>query len=178
RIAEGVGGVASIVPIPGAKHVGKYGTKGIIEAGEFVADAAINVANKVKDVGGAKSPRHSKSPPSPPKKKLTLAEKIKYRRPSKFRKGVRDKAWDYAKGSDGKVRDPLTKKVMNKEKPWDMGHKPGYEFRKHQISAAEREISRKQFLDEHNNPEHYRPELPSSNRSHVGEDPSDSYFGP
>ncbi|WP_242069738.1 HNH/ENDO VII family nuclease, partial [Paenibacillus dendritiformis] len=117
------------------------------------------------------------APPNPPRK-LTLAEKIKYRRPSKFRKGVRDKVWDNAKDSDGKVRDPLTKKVMNKEEPWDMGHKPGYEFRKHQISAAERGISRKQFLDEHNNPDHYVPELPSSNRSHKLEDDTDSYLGP
>ncbi|MNV99865.1 Ribonuclease YqcG [compost metagenome] len=67
---------------------------------------------------------------------------------------------------------------MKKEDPWDMGHNPGYEFRKHQISAAERGITRKQFLDEHNNYNHYRPELPSSNRSHSGEDPSDLYFGP
>ena len=33
------------------------------------------------------------------------------------------------------------------------------------------------FLDEHNNPEHYRPELPSSNRSHKCEDTTDLYFG-
>lgn len=57
---------------------------------------------------------------------------------------------------------------MKKDEPWDMGHKPGYEFRKHQQSAMERNISRKQFLDEHNNPDHYQPELPSSNRSHKG----------
>ena len=30
-----------------------------------------------------------------------------------------------------------------------MGHKPGYEFRKHRASAQERGIDRKQFLDEH-----------------------------
>jgi Ni/Co efflux regulator RcnB len=111
-------------------------------------------------------------------RKLTAAEKYKYRRPTKFRKGVRDKSWDYSKESDGNVRDTLTKKVMDKNEPWDMGHREGYEFRKHQLSAAEREISRKQFLDEHNDYRHYRPELPSSNRSHLAEDPSDLYFGP
>lgn len=98
-------------------------------------------------------------------------------RPSGFRKGVRDEAWKKAKGADGEVRDPGTGKVMNKEEPWDMGHKPGYEFRKHQQSAQERGISRKEFLDEHNNPDHYQPELPSSNRSHKGEDLTDNYFG-
>ncbi len=66
---------------------------------------------------------------------------------------------------------------MGKDQPWDMGHKPGYEFRKHQQSARERDISRKQFRDEYNNPEHFRPELPSSNRRHCGEDKSSKYFG-
>jgi predicted ribonuclease toxin of YeeF-YezG toxin-antitoxin module len=67
---------------------------------------------------------------------------------------------------------------MSKDKAWDMGHKPGHEFRKHQKSAANRGIDRKQFLDEHNNPSNYRPELPSSNRSHAVEDMTDIYFGP
>ncbi|MED4351071.1 AHH domain-containing protein [Schinkia azotoformans] len=68
RIAEGVGGVASIVPIPGVKHVGEYATKGIIEAGEFIADTTINVANKVKgkvDVKPAKSSNTSKDTTKP-----------------------------------------------------------------------------------------------------------------
>jgi predicted ribonuclease toxin of YeeF-YezG toxin-antitoxin module len=67
---------------------------------------------------------------------------------------------------------------MSPDEPWDMGHKPGYEFRKHQASARERGIPRDQFLDEHNDPSHYRPELPSSNRGHDGEDMTDNYFGP
>lgn len=67
---------------------------------------------------------------------------------------------------------------MKFDDPWDMGHKPGYEFRKHQKSARERGISRKQFLNEYNNPNHYRPELPSSNRSHKLEDGSNLYLGP
>jgi len=102
-----------------------------------------------------------------------------YSRPSEYRKGVRDKAWgDAIEPSTGRVRDPKTGQFMGKDKSWDMGHKPGHEFRKHQKSAAERGIDRKQFLDEHNNPSHYRPELPSSNRSHAAEDMTDSYFGP
>ena len=32
-------------------------------------------------------------------------------------------------------------------------------------------------LNEYFNPDHYRPELPSSNRSHKGEDVTDEYFG-
>ncbi|MGE7602400.1 T7SS effector LXG polymorphic toxin [Peribacillus sp. NPDC097675] len=100
-----------------------------------------------------------------------------YNRPSGFRKGVRDEVWEKAKSTDGNVRDPLNDTIMNKDEPWDMGHKPGYEFRKHQQSAMERRITRKEFLDEHNNPDHYRPELPSTNRSHKGEDLTDDYFG-
>ncbi|WP_283949355.1 MULTISPECIES: SpvB/TcaC N-terminal domain-containing protein [Sulfurimonadaceae] len=109
---------------------------------------------------------------------VQAAKKVNYSRPSNYRKGVRDKVWDNATDSKtGRVRDPKTGQFMSKEKSWDMGHKPGYEFRKHQKSAEERGISREKFLDEHNNPEHYRPELPQSNRSHAGEDKTDTYFG-
>lgn len=59
-----------------------------------------------------------------------------------------------------------------------MDPKPGYEFRKYQKSAEEKNIPRKQFLGEHNNPEHYHPDLPSSNVSHRDEDMSDTYLGP
>ena len=100
-----------------------------------------------------------------------------YSRPTSFRIGVRDQVWDDAKDSHGRVRDPETGRYMSKDSPWDMGHKPGYEFKKHRDSAQRRGISREQFIDEHNNPEHYRPELPSSNRSHRGEDHTDTYFG-
>lgn len=58
-----------------------------------------------------------------------------------------------------------------------MGYKPGYKFRKYQKSAQERGISRKQFLDEQNNPGLYRPELQTFNRSHKGEGLTDNYFG-
>lgn len=105
------------------------------------------------------------------------ADVVSYARPSGFRKGVRDQVWDNAKGSDGLVRDPVTNRVIDPSEPWDMGHLPGYEFRKHQQSAIERAIPRRQFLDEHNNPAKYRPELPSSNRSHRGEILTDDYFG-
>lgn len=101
-----------------------------------------------------------------------------YSRPSGYRKGVRDKAWENAREeSTGQVRDPVTGRFMSKDKPWDMGHKPGHEFRKHAKDAQERGISRKQFLDEHNNPNNFRPELPSSNRSHKGEDLTDLFLG-
>ncbi|HEX8499173.1 MAG TPA: GH-E family nuclease [Pyrinomonadaceae bacterium] len=118
------------------------------------------------------------APARGPARALTAAQKKLYSRPSGYRNGIRDRAWENAKGPDGNVRDPHTNRIMDKNEPWDMGHRPGYEFRKHQQSAAERGIDRKTFLDEHNNPSHYRPELPASNRSHVGEDLTDTYLGP
>jgi predicted ribonuclease toxin of YeeF-YezG toxin-antitoxin module len=66
---------------------------------------------------------------------------------------------------------------MSEKDPWDMDHKPGYEFRKAQDNAIDQNYTRGQFLDEYNEPSHYRPELPSSNRSHAGEDMTDTYLG-
>ena len=111
-------------------------------------------------------------------RKLTRKEKKLYKRPSGYRKGMRDQVWEIAKNDDGVVLDPLTNKVIDKSEAWDMGHKPGYEFWKHQQSAAERGISRKQFLDEYHNVDHFRPELLISNRSHKGEIGSNLYYGP
>lgn len=105
------------------------------------------------------------------------SEVVDYSRPTGWRAGMRDTVWDNAKDAHGRVRDPLTGRLMSKDQPWDMGHKPGYEFYKHQESAIQRGIDRKAFLDEYYNPNHYRPELPSSNRSHRAEDVTSRYFG-
>ncbi|MFJ4353985.1 PAAR domain-containing protein [Pseudomonas sp. NPDC089428] len=104
---------------------------------------------------------------------------FKYRR-GKFRKGVREKVWENAKNEspDRLVRDPLTQVTMKRVEPWDMGHKPGHEHWKHVRSAEARGLTRKEFLDEFNRAGQYRPELPSSNRSHAGEIKSDLYLGP
>lgn len=99
-----------------------------------------------------------------------------YERPA-WRAGMRDKVWEQAKDTHGRVRDPVSGKYMSKNQPWDMGHKPGYEFKKHQESAAQRGITREKFIDEYNNPDHLRPELPESNRSHRGENKTSEYFG-
>lgn len=110
--------------------------------------------------------------------KQTLNPKYPYRRPSDYRAGVRDKVWEAAKREDDKVYDPLTGKEMKKDEPWDMGHKPGFEFRKHSDSAFRRGITRGQFLDEHNDPSHYWPELPESNQGHAGENHTEFFGGP
>ena len=105
------------------------------------------------------------------------ADAVSYARPSGYRVGVRSQVWeDAVKASpDGLVRDPLTGKVMSNSEPWDMGHLPGHEFRRLQADAQTAGLTRKQFLDIHNDPRIYRPELPSSNRSHALEDMSDLF---
>lgn len=100
-----------------------------------------------------------------------------YERPTHWRSGMREEVWESAKDEHGRVRDPVSGRYMSKEQPWDMGHKPGYEFHKHQQDARERGISRSEFLDEYYVADHYRPELPSSNQSHKGEDKTSRYFG-
>ena len=106
-----------------------------------------------------------------------------YARNSGFRKGVRDQVWnDAVDDSTGLVNDPLSGATMSKEEPWDMGHRPGMEYWKERDNAINNWLdnrdytSRKEFLDIMNDPSRYRPELPSSNRSHLGEDASSDFW--
>ncbi len=103
---------------------------------------------------------------------LTPEARKLYQRPSGYRKGVREQVWENAKATDGNVYDPITSEILDPT----MGC-INLDLRKHQQSAAERGITRRQFLNEHNTPYHFRPEHPSSNRSHKGEDLTDDYFG-
>lgn len=98
-----------------------------------------------------------------------------YSRPA-WRSGVRDEVWKNARDEQGRVRDPLSGRYMSKDQPWDIGHEPGYEFRKYQEYARSKQMSRAEFIDGYNNTEHLRPELPASNRSHRCEDMTDRYF--
>jgi hypothetical protein len=92
----------------------------------------------------------------------------RYPHPDEMRKQV----WDSAKEeTTNNVRDPLTGKFMSSDKQWDMGHKPGYEHSKHRKSAIDRALTPEEFKTEYKDPSHYRPELPSSNRSHKLEAP-------
>lgn len=149
------------------------------EAAEEAADELPEVVVDDAPVLKGRRPATPEHPVRDANGDLTEYGKWYYERPSGYRAGVRDDVWDEAAGNsiDGQVRDPLTGDIMSPDDPWDMGHRPGYEFRKHRESAADRGIGREQFLDEHNNPDHYRPELPSSNRSHADEAPDDIYLG-
>ena len=70
-----------------------------------------------------------------------------------------------------KVYDPNTlqellwDKTKNRNGQWDMGHLPGKSYDQLKQRFLNGEISRKQFLNEYNNPANYRPEAASPNRS-------------
>lgn len=110
---------------------------------------------------------------------LTAYAKWYYERPG-FRGNIKDVVWENAEANsiDGKVYDRVTGQEMIRTEPWEMGHRYGFEFRKHQASAARRGIDVEQFRVEHNNAGHYEPELPSSNAGHQGEAPDGIYYGP
>ena len=92
---------------------------------------------------------------------------------------MRDTVWKNAlEPATGRVRDPLTGRFMSQRQPWQMGHKPGFEFWKHAASARSRGLTRSEFLDEYMNPASFRPELPTSNMSHRAEDVTDFFLGP
>ena len=105
-----------------------------------------------------------------------------YERPAWKNKTIED-VWSSAQDADARVYDRQSKQEItwDRSKPrgeqWQMGHKPGYEFSKHQQSAAERGIEIKQFREEYNTSAHVEPELPKSNMSHKGEAPKGIYYG-
>jgi hypothetical protein len=162
---------------PTAKGAAKAATEVAEHIGEFYSETAAKVEQavvKTVERDAANAELYNGVAQSSDAAAAKAALKKQFSRPSGFRKGVRDKVWDQAvkDSPDGIVRDPLTGKAMQKDEPWDMGHKPGWEFRKHQAQAMEGGsdlTSRKEFLDEYNNSDHYRPELPLSNQGHQAE---------
>ena len=71
----------------------------------------------------------------------------------------------------GKVHDPVSGREIKSTDRWDAGHKPGSEFWRAKDDAIKSGQTAKQFRESQKNLDLYRPELPSSNRSHVGEKP-------
>jgi hypothetical protein len=65
---------------------------------------------------------------------------------------------------DGKFIDPNTGETI--EGKYDLGHKPGNEFRTEKANAQAEGLTQKQFNDRMNDPDKYQIESPSSNRSH------------
>ena len=71
----------------------------------------------------------------------------------------------------GKVLDPSGANItwdrtIPRKGQWDMGHIPGEKYSGIHGQYMRGEISQKDFLAWYKNPANYRPELPSTNRSH------------
>ena len=164
--------VAKITKVPKVvKAIGNVGKTGIKKGkeGEKIAKSGQAKQTKTRDKEGSGNKSNLKL--------KNNSNSTSYKRPSGYRKGVKKKTWELAvsESQDGEVRSP-SGKIIKETDNWHMGHKPGYEFKKHRESAERRGISRKKFLDEHNNPKHYRPELPKDNVSHKYEGPDDLNF--
>ncbi|WP_257988622.1 GH-E family nuclease, partial [Bacillus sp. V33-4] len=93
------------------------------------------------------------------------------RRPN-YGKGQVDIVWENAKDIDGKVYDPNTgeelfwDKSKSRAGQWDMGHTPENKYSNWHEKYIKGEITKEEFLDWYRNPNNYRPESPSTNRSH------------
>lgn len=83
-----------------------------------------------------------------------------------------DDVWNnYKDPTTGKAPDPAGGSISwDKTKPrqgqWDMGHIPGQKYSDMHGRYIRGEISQKEFMEWYRNPANYRPELPSTNRSH------------
>jgi hypothetical protein len=84
--------------------------------------------------------------------------------------GQVDRVWNAAQ-RNGVVVDPNTGTVLNWDRTksrsgqWDMGHRPGFEYRDLHARYRSGEISYNQFLREYRDANNYRPEDIGSNRS-------------
>jgi len=81
-----------------------------------------------------------------------------------------DDVWEAAKQKDGKVYDPNTGEELTwnkgEKRKWDMGHKPGKEYKKLHQDYMDGKITKEEFLKEYRDPNNYQPESQSANRSH------------
>ena len=98
-------------------------------------------------------------------------------RPSYTADQVRE-VWEAAKDADGEVwvMGPDGNPVRVEWEPgqprqgvWDMGHQSDRPYRDLREDYLSHRISREEFLEAYHDPDNYRPEDPSRNRSHVDE---------
>ena len=72
------------------------------------------------------------------------------------------------KNENGEDIDPNDKKPLGDD-PTDIGHKPGNEWRSRKEMYEQKGSTRKEVLDEENDPDLYHIERRSNNRSHIYE---------
>jgi len=73
------------------------------------------------------------------------------------------------RAADGRFIDPNTGRPIDGS--YDLGHKPGHEFRREKARAEAEGLTQAEFNDRMNDPDLYQIEDPSSNRSHQFELP-------
>ena len=136
----------------GGAGVGVAGIRNAAKSGKlagFMADEAGSVLYE----GGSGSKPYTNSRPS-------------------YGKNQVNEVWENAKDPiTGKVYDPSGVEITwDKTKPrngqWDMGHIPGEKYSEMHQLYMDDVISKDEFLEWYRNPKNYRPELPSTNRSH------------
>ena len=92
-----------------------------------------------------------------------------------YAKGQVEAVWELAKDpKTRKVYDPTGVEITwDRTKPrngqWDMGHIPGQKYSEIFHLYMQGVISKEEFLAWYRDPNNYRPELPSTNRSHLYE---------
>ena len=90
----------------------------------------------------------------------------------KYAKGQVEQVWENAKDAiTGKVYDPTGREITwDRSRPrrgqWDMGHIPEQKYTDMHKRYMQGLMSKKAFLAWYRDPANYRPELPSTNRSH------------
>ena len=89
-----------------------------------------------------------------------------------YAKGQVEEVWEAAKDADGRVFDPNTGEELfwdptePRSGQWDMGHIQGKKYSDLHDDYIKGNITKQEFLDKYRDPSNYRPESPSSNRSH------------
>lgn len=90
----------------------------------------------------------------------------------KYADGQVEDVWEAAKDANGDVYDPNTGEKLewdpskSRAGQWDMGHKPGHEYRTLHRDYMEGHISKDEFLRQYRDPNNYQPESINANRSH------------
>ena len=90
----------------------------------------------------------------------------------KYGKDQVEDTWKQSMDENGKVFDKNTgeelfwNKAENRNGQWDMGHKPGQEYRDLHKDYVDGNITKQEFLDTYRDSQNYQAESVSGNRSH------------
>ena len=101
---------------------------------------------------------------------LTAEQEALYSRVS-IRPAIKQAVQEMNTDEAGNMYDQGNGTLIKPGEQWYMGHKEGFEFRKMQLDAAQRGLTREQWIEEQNNPNIYQPELPSTSSRGAHEAP-------